>query len=254
MAIISFFALSDSTLKTRWLTPEERELAHARILRDTTGKREGTTAWTGLLEALTDRRVWMFALLQQLHAGAANFKNFLPTAIKGLGFSETITLVLVCPPYLFAIFTNIFASWSSGHYNERTWHITVQKLIAIFGFTIGASTMNTGARYFAFILFVGATYGVNNISLGWTAACIGQTDEKRAAGLAFVNGFGNIALVYGSYLWPSSGSPRFIEAMTSSIGFSVAVIVLVWIIKWDLKRENERIKASNNEEVNLYIY
>lgn len=196
----------------------------------------------------------MFAFLQQFHAGAANFKNFLPIAVRGLGFDSTITLVLVCPPYLFAIFTNLFASWSAGHFNERTWHITAQKVLSIIGFAIGAATTNIGARYFAFVLFVGTTYGVNNISLGWTASVIGQTDEKRSVGLALVNSIGNIAFVYTPYLWPDSDSPRFIVAMSSSCGFSAAVIAVVWLVRWDLQRENRRIKASEPETVNLYIY
>ncbi|KAF1811628.1 putative MFS transporter [Eremomyces bilateralis CBS 781.70] len=254
IAIAAFFLLPNSPLDTPWLTPEERRLAYDRIARDTTEKRISTTIWTGLREAVTDRRVWIFAFLQQFHAGAANFKNFLPTAIKGLGFSSTVTLVLVCPPYLLAVFTNLTASWSSGRFNERTWHITIQKFISIIGFAIGAATTNVGARYFAFILFVGSTYGVNNISLGWTAAVIGQTDEKKAIGLALVNSIGNIAFVYTPYLWPDSDTPQFVVAMSSSCAFSAAVIVCVWIMRWDLQRENRRIKASEIEAVNLYVY
>lgn len=253
-AVAAFFLLPNAPLNTPWLTPAQRQLAHDRIARDTTGKRHKTTIWTGLCEALSDRRVWMFAFLQQFHAGAANFKNFLPIAVRGLGFDSTITLVLVCPPYLFAIFTNLFASWSAGHFNERTWHITAQKVLSIIGFAIGAATTNIGARYFAFVLFVGTTYGVNNISLGWTASVIGQTDEKRSVGLALVNSIGNIAFVYTPYLWPDSDSPRFIVAMSSSCGFSAAVIAVVWLVRWDLQRENRRIKASEPETVNLYIY
>jgi hypothetical protein len=30
--------------------------------------------------------------------------------------------------------------------NERTWHITIAKSIAISGFVLGCATLNTGAR------------------------------------------------------------------------------------------------------------
>lgn len=83
---------------------------------------------------------------------------------------------------------------------------------------------------------------------------IGQTDEKRSVGLALVNSIGNIAFVYTPYLWPDLDSPRFIVAMSSSCGFSAAVIAVVWLVRWDLQRENRRIKASEPETVNLYIY
>lgn len=252
--MLAFFLLPNSPLDTPWLSIEERQLAHSRILLDTTQKRQNTTIWTGLREAVVDRRVWIFAFLQQFHAAAANFKNFLPTAIKTLGFSPTITLVLVTPPYFLAIITNLLASYSSGRFNERTWHITAHKIVSIIGFIIGATTTNVAARYLAFCVFVGSTYGVNNISLAWTASVIGQTDEKRAVGLALVNSIGNIAFVYSSYLWPDWDSPRFVIAMSSSAAFSIAVIACVWIIRWDLQRENRKIKSQESDVTNLYVY
>ena len=80
------------------------------------------------------------------------------TTTQTLGFSRTITLVLTCPPYLLSAFVSVAVSWSSGRFNERTWHITLSKAVAIVGFIIGTVTLNTGARYFAMVLFVGATY------------------------------------------------------------------------------------------------
>ncbi|KAF1814002.1 hypothetical protein P152DRAFT_301154 [Eremomyces bilateralis CBS 781.70] len=133
-------------------------------------------------------------------------------------------------------------------------HITIQKVISIVGLAISVATTNVDAHYFAFILFVGSTYGVSNISLAWTASVIGHTDEKRSVGLALVNSIGNIAFVYTPYLWPESDKPQFVMAMSSSLAFSAAVIVVVWIVRWNLQRENKRIKASETEAVNLSIY
>lgn len=101
---------------------------------------------------------------------ANGFKNFLPTVIETLGYNTTITLVLTCPPYIFAAFLSIAVSWSSGRFNERTWHTTLSKAVAIAGFAISCGTLNVPARFVGIMLFVGATYGVNNIILGWTAS------------------------------------------------------------------------------------
>lgn len=70
MAIIAWFTLPDSPLKTRWLTEEERQLAHNRIYKDTTDRREGTSVWTGLREAASDWRTWVFCLMDNLHLSA----------------------------------------------------------------------------------------------------------------------------------------------------------------------------------------
>lgn len=189
-----------------------------------------------------------------LHLSANNFKNYMPTAVKSLGFNDTISLVLTCPPYLFGAFTSIVVSWSSGHFNERTWHIAISKAIAILGFAVATGTYNIGARYFAMFIFVGATYGVNNINLSWTSSTLGQTDEKKAAAIAIVNMLGNLSFVYTPYLWNDEDSPLFRPAMIASIGFSVGVALTAWLMKWILMRQNKRIRDSNNETVNFYAY
>ncbi|KAF2797059.1 MFS transporter [Melanomma pulvis-pyrius CBS 109.77] len=253
-AVLAFFMLPNSPLQTRWLTPAERELAHNRIHQDTTQKKDKVSTWKGLREACTDYRTWLFALLQNLHLSANGFKNFLPTVVKTLGLSTTVTLVLTCPPYLIAGFMSVLVSWSSGRFNERTWHITASKAVAIVGFIVGTATLNIGARYFAMVLFVGATYGVNNISLAWAAAVLGQTDEKRAAAVAIVNTLGNLSFVYTPYLWPDSEKPRFSMAMYASVGFSAGVILCAWVLRFVLQRDNRKIRAMDNEAINFYVY
>jgi hypothetical protein len=110
----AFFCLPDSPLQTRWLTPEERQLAHNRIFSDTTGRREGTSVMTGLIEAASDWRTWVFCLMDNLHLSANGFKNFLPSVMETLGYNTTVTLVLTCPPYLVAGVVSILTAWSSG--------------------------------------------------------------------------------------------------------------------------------------------
>lgn len=268
VTFIAFFTLPDSPLKTRWLTEEERQLAHSRIYADTTGRRsEKTTVWTGLREAVTDWRVWVFCLMDNLHLSANSFKNFLPTVIETLGYNDTITLVLTSPPYILSAFISVAVSWSSGRYNERTWHITASKSVAIAGFIIGTATSGFGVRYFGIMLFVGATCksplnvedqadnvdGVNNIILGWTASTLGQTDEKKAVAIAMANTFGNLSFVYTPYLWPDTDAPDFTKAFSASAAFSAGVVICAWIMRFSLQRKNKQLKGDASV-TNLYVY
>lgn len=87
-------------------------------------------------------------------------------------------------------------SWSSGRFNERTWHITGAKSVAIIGFIVGCATLNTGAKYFAMIMFSTGVYATNSIVAGWTSATCGQTPEKKSCSLAMMNAVANIAFIW----------------------------------------------------------
>jgi MFS family permease len=196
IAVFACFILPDEPLTTRWLSPEERKLAHDRVARDTVGQENNVSMWNGLKESIRDPKVWVFVYMQHLHIATNGFKNFFPSIVKTLGFNRTITLVLTCPPYLVAGGVSIAWAASSGHFNERTWHITIAKAVATFGFVLGCATLNVGARYFAMCVFTIGTYGVNSIILGWVSSTCGQTKEKKAAALAIANVSATLSLIW----------------------------------------------------------
>lgn len=196
VAIISMFLLPDHPLTTRWLSPEERELSHARIAKDTVGLQSNKGARAGFMQAVRDPRLWLLTFMQNCHLSATGFNSFFPTVVKTLGFSKTMTLVLTCPPYLVSALACVVTGMSSGKFNERTWHITAGMLVAMTGFITASCTLNTAARYVSCFLFASGTYAVNAVILGWVTATLGQTSEKKAASLSIVNMFGNASFIY----------------------------------------------------------
>lgn len=77
--------LPNSPRDTRWLTPEQRELAYNRIARDTTQKKDKVSLLKGLREACTDYRTWVFALMQNMHLSANGFKVSITSMQRPLG-------------------------------------------------------------------------------------------------------------------------------------------------------------------------
>lgn len=188
------------------------------------------------------------------HISSVSFQSFLPTVVKTLGYSTTITLALTCPPYLLAAAMAIAMSYTSGRYNERTWHITICKSLIIIGFIIPAVTTNVAARFVAIFIFVTFSFGINNIMLGWTSATLGQTPEKKAVALALCNSLGNMSSIYTPYLWPSSDNPRFLKAWMAAISFSAVAVAAVWIMRISLQRKNRKMRESDPETLVLYVY
>ncbi|TID13414.1 major facilitator superfamily transporter [Venturia nashicola] len=253
-AILGMFFLPNTPLTTRWLTEAQRQMAHDRIVRDTVEKKQDVSMMAGLREAALDYRVWLFAASSHIHTATSGFRNFLPTVIKTFGYGTTVTLVLTCPPYLLSCATGIGMAVSSGKYNERTWHIVVFKLIALAGFVIACATTNVGARYFATFVFCVGTYGITSVVTAWVASTCSQTKEKRAAALAIVNASSSISFIWNPYLWPTSAAPRYILPMAASAGMCFFTIACMLLMKWDLIRENKRIRRDDPTAVLFYAY
>ncbi|KAH6672669.1 major facilitator superfamily domain-containing protein [Plectosphaerella plurivora] len=253
-AVASAWVLPDEPYNTRWLSEDERRLAASRMEADTTELKANTSTWRGLLDAVKDARLWVLIFMQHLHLAASGYKNFFPSIVETLGFSRNVTLALTCPPYLIAGGFCILWAWSSGRYNERVWHITVAKTIAVIGFVLACATLNTGARYFAMCTFATGVYACNSIIMGWVSSTCGQNRERKSISMGIVNCIATIAAVYTPYLWPSSDAPRFVTAMATNVGFSISSAILAWVLRWMLIRENRRLALSPNDDGRRYAY
>jgi len=252
VAIGCIFLLPDTPLTTRWLTPEQRQLAHDRIQRDTVGIQQSKGARAGFMQALRDPRLYLLVFMQNMHLSATSFNQFFPTVVKSLNFNTTITLVLTTPPSLVAGAVGICVGISSGKFNDRTWHITLMMGIAVVGFIISATTLNIAARYISCFLFASGVYSVNSIILGWVSGTLGQTPEKKAISLSMVNVVSMASFIYTPYLYPKSDSPKYLIAMTSNASFAAATIIAAWTLRAWLKLTNKRLQRDG---VNLlYAY
>ena len=80
-ALVGFWMLPNTPLTTRWLKPEEQQLAHARMERDRVSDAvDGeVSAWQGLKQAAMDKRTWLFCFMQNFHLSACSFNSFFPT-------------------------------------------------------------------------------------------------------------------------------------------------------------------------------
>ena len=174
--------------------------------------------------------------------------------VKSLGFDRTITLALTCPPYLVSGAFGILIGYTSGKFNERTWHITACMGMAIVGFAISCATLNVPARYLSCFLFASGAYAVNSVILGWVTATLGQTTEKKAISLSIVNVVANASYIYTAYLYPESDGPKYLTAMASNAAFAFMCIASAWYLRVWLQRTNLKLKEEDKETSVVYAY
>jgi len=96
VAIFGFWLLPDTPKTTRWLTEEERELAHGRMVRDQVSMGDSdVSAVEGLKQACKDYKTWIFVLMQCFHLSACSFNSFFPTYVPGSPSSESSLTIVV---------------------------------------------------------------------------------------------------------------------------------------------------------------
>lgn len=253
VAAIALFLMPDEPGNTRWLTPRERELAVRRIERDIVGLAPRGSTWSGFKQAVRDPKTWLFILMQNLHISACSFTFFFPTIVKSMGFTSITALLLTAPPYFISGIFGIVLAWTSGRLNERTWHITGTLLLAIVGFVISVSTLNTAARYVASILFATGAFGVGSVILGWVSAVLSETPEKKAVVYSMVNVGATIAYLYTAYLWPASDGPRYLPGFIAMAAFAGGSLLCAWAMRIWLMALNKKLRAEGSER-NVYAY
>lgn len=214
----------------------------------------GTSSLQSLKVAFSDPRLYLLGLMQNLHLSANGFTNFFPTVVGTLGFDQTMTLVLTAPPFIVSAIVGPLWGLSSGKHNERSWHITGMMLLAMTGFIISAATLSVAARYVACFCYAVGVYAVNSCILGWVSATLGQTMQKKAISLSFVNIVANASYIYTPYLFPSSHDPEYMPGMAAEAAFTAGVIICVWVLRAWLMATNAKLQRSGEDHGLLYAY
>lgn len=99
---------------------------------------------------------------------------------------------------------------------------------------------NFTARYALLVLMAAGLWSSNALSLSFASSTFGSMDaEVRAIALAVMNGLGNLAQIYGAYLFPSDDAPKYLMGfgvISGMLGFGVVVYITMHILvrRWHI--------------------
>ena len=73
---------------------------------------------------------------------------------------------------------------------------------------------------YVFLVFINSMiWTANPLALSYASVSMGPLDpETRAISLALVNGMGNLAQIYGSYLFPAEDKPKYLKGFGTYAG------------------------------------
>ncbi|KAL5514207.1 hypothetical protein ACEPAG_2295 [Sanghuangporus baumii] len=271
IAISAKFVLPDFPTSSRWLSPEERELAMHRMAVDgginvddqeSTGQSApeicngrmprlqlviGTLGYygRGAWLAMRDWKIWWLVMSHFIQYWAISFFQFFPTLVASLGYSRRVALILVAPPWILTAVIALFISGHSDKRGERFFHILGPLILGIIGYIIWISSMNVVARYISLFLAAISNCG-EIIALSWISSSIPRPPSKRAAAIALIYGLGQLGTFTGSYCFPSSWGPSYRASFAICLSLQILNILMCWIFRMYLKRLNDEMEEAEH--------
>lgn len=209
------FLLTDFPQQAKWLRRDEIVWLQSRL--DSEKKEKEAAEHFTILRALTDYRILLCAVIYFCHNAAAyGIFFFMPTIIKGFGFSEIQTGFLAAVPFIFGAVGMVLFGRHSDRTVERKQHVATALLLV--GVGLGFSGFIPIAWLVLGLMCV-AMIGVSSTPpMFWPMPASILTGASAAAGIAAINSVGNLAGFVGPY------AMGFLREATG--GFSVGLMVL----------------------------
>lgn len=228
-----------NTAEDAWfLSSEEKEIMKARKLRDIAHRGDDKDALKYTKMALTDINVYLAAItLFCCSIPLFGFGTFLPSIIKGLGYTSLQANYLTIPVYVLATITLATATFTSDRLKKRTPVLLVMLLPVIVGYIIVCSTANHAAGYFAMFLCGSGIYAFNCLLLTWVSNNLAP-DYKRSVGVPLFICLGNISGIASSNIYPSTDAPRYLVGNAVSAGTESVAMICVLGMWWALQSRN----------------
>ncbi|KAH7153844.1 major facilitator superfamily domain-containing protein [Fusarium sp. MPI-SDFR-AT-0072] len=234
-----YFLLPDYPRNARYFSPDQRRLAQIRILFDRQVSVGSTTrrmtSWQAFKAVVTDGKTWFFLIAYSIIILGMSISYFVPTILKTMGYTKVTAQWMTVPIWITGAVCQLALSWTSDKLQDRRWHSCGLYGLAAVACIISAFVHSAIAKYVMMCLLVAGLYTGLPLMLNWTSESIPFPDQKRSIAIAFVNSFGHLAIIYGSYLWPSTNAPQHLvgfATLTATCGFGcVIAIVAPWYFK-----------------------
>ena len=155
-------------------------------------------SWRQVRYVFCDWRIYLCGLIASGNLGVIiSLTTFLPTLMKGMGYSETEASLLTTPIYVIACVCCLLANYSSSCRNEHGFHIVFCLLIGLFGFILMLTLFDQGkvAIYVITTVTFCGIFSVFPLVLSWLANNIGG-HTKRAMAISFAFGIAQIGAIF----------------------------------------------------------
>ncbi|CAK7207750.1 hypothetical protein SEUCBS139899_010563 [Sporothrix eucalyptigena] len=214
-SLIASFILPDFPSTTKWLSESERQLAVVRLQHDHATQTEDNTGFghlAALKQCIITWRVWLFVVGYMAIVGSSTLSYFYPTLVAGLGYTSQMAQYMTIPIYAAAFVCNAITGYfSDRHPRWRAVTLVSWMGVAMVCSIITCAVYNFRGRYALLVIMASALWSANGLALSYASSSFSNMPvEVKAIALALVNAMGNLAQIYGAYLFPSQDAPKYL--------------------------------------------
>ncbi len=242
IAVMGLLLLVDFPDRSTFLTEEQKEMVMTRIHRDRGDSHADPMTKAKFISYLCEPKIWLFATWFCVTTlGTYSMSYFLPRILRGMGFTDTMSQVLLAPPYVWAVVpAMVHAYFADKFKNMRAWMMLSGCLQCILGTILYSQlpeSMKAG-RYAGTFLAVGAANGNVGLIISWSQCSI-RNQSKRGFTSALVVAFGGIGGILASLLFMDKESKiGYPTGVWSVVGLNCFQVITIIGLRFFFKYRN----------------
>lgn len=224
----------------KWLTPKEREVLATRMETYPEFYQDEKFTWSEVYRSVKEYRTWLISLYQfGADLTVFSISTFIPSIIRGMGFTSYRTQLLTIPIYALAAIAYYVVATISDRIGIRGFFVSGACVVIIVGYAILIGADSLGARYFGCILTGLFMYVGNGLSCMWfNNNSAGHYKRATTAGL--ITTIGNTGGVLAGQIFTADTAPRYYKGLKINLSLTCASLVLCCLCIFSFDKENKR--------------
>lgn len=239
VAVAAYWIINDYPATANFLNAEEKVEVERRLKEDRTSLADEYDI-KYFFDAIKDWKIYVHMLLTfGIYTPLYSISLFLPTIVKGMGYTNEDSQLMSVPPYVAACAVTVVCGYVADKQQRRGIYMAGCCIVAMIGFILLLSTDRPKIHYLGCFFIACGIYPNVPMGVAWNGNNIGGS-TKRAIGIAMHVGFGNLGGILAAFSYRKTDAPRYFSGHglllgTTGMSFCLILFMMTW-----LKKENAR--------------
>lgn len=172
-----------------------------------------------------------------------------------MGYSGFHVQYMTAPIYAVALVAIVGFCFSSDYFKDRAFHCAAASSIAVVAFACMLGVLDHIGRYVLLCFGVAGVYAACPLVSIWVSNAIPHPSEKRAVVQALVNGLGNSASIYGSYLFNQGDKNFNRKGFGVTMAFMAMAVMMALLNRYLLAKhpypEMQSVRETDADSANV---